>query len=476
MEIYDRQIRVFGREGQQILQGLTVGVVGAGGIGSLICVLLARLGVGHLILLDHDVIEPSNLNRLAGATLEDAVEHRSKVDVLAGYTARVNPDIIVLPIQKSILEKESQEYLKGCDVIFGCTDNQSSRWVLNEFAVEHLIPYFDTGTGIITGPQQTIERAGGQVRVVIPGLGCLNCIGGIKIDVAQQELLPESDRNIAIQLGYIAGADIKAPAVASLNGVIANLAVTEFMAFVTGFRPVRRFVGYDFLNATVQPYTFPQDPSCFTCSPVGSLALGDAGAPLPVELLIDKPQPHNEGKPTMENETQNIHSAITNLLSHCRQQDLPIQGHADNRWLVIRQAKLGSDFNQPAADVMVKFFGNTGDPVTFVPDEVQIAGNARVCPNFVASTPCLKGWKTLCPHMFQDVGGDLLPFLACLCGFLANPILCGCMGCPGRDVPAQESATEGSGETRAADPFGHEHAERAGGNATTLSDETQATC
>lgn len=439
MEVYDRQIRVFGMEGQRILQGLTVGIVGVGGIGSLTFVLLVRLGVGCIIILDPDAVELSNLNRLAGATLEDAAKHRPKVNTLARYAASINPAIIVIPLQKSILEQESQEHLKGCDVVFGCTDNQSSRWILNKLAVEHLVPYFDTGTGIKAGLNQTIERAGGQVRVVIPGMGCLNCIGGLKMDIVQQEMLPEPDHNVAIPLGYIEGADIKAPAVASLNGVIANLAITEFMAFVTGFRPVRRFVGYDFMNATVLPYTFPRDPNCFTCSPVGSLAIGNAGAPLPVELLIDEPQPQNQGPSTMENKTKNVQGAITELLSHAEQEGLPIEGHAENRWLLLRHARLGSGFNRPVSNVMIKFFGNGGDPIIFVPDKLQIDEAAHVCPNFLASTPCLKGWKALCPHMFQDVGEELLQFIACLCGFLANPALCGGMGCPGKDTASREN-------------------------------------
>ena len=98
----------------------------------------------------------------------------------------------------------------------------------------HLIPYFDIGTGIQADSKHNIEHAGGQVRVVIPGMGCLNCIDGIDIDVAQQEMLPEKDRQVAEGLGYIAGANVKAPAVATLNGVPANLAVTEFLAFFTG--------------------------------------------------------------------------------------------------------------------------------------------------------------------------------------------------------------------------------------------------
>lgn len=434
MERYDRQIRVFGQYGQDILRGLTVAIVGVGGIGSLVSILLIRLGVGRIILIDPDVVEESNLNRLAGATLEDAQKGRPKVHVHARYGVRIDPDIEIIPVQDSILKAGAQQYLKMADMIFGCTDNQATRWILNKFAVQHSRPYFDTGTGIKAGQNHAVEHAGGQVRVVIPGMGCLNCIDGIKVDIAQQEMLPEAERQIHRQLGYIDGADMKAPAVASLNGVIANLAVTEFMAFATGFRPVRRFLGYDFVHATVLPYTFPRNPDCFTCSPTQSFATGDLGGPLPIHLLINEPELHNTGETQMQTETRNIHEAIAELLSQAQQRNLAIEGDAQSGWFLIKGIRIGWPFNRSRSPVMVKFFGDSKDPVVFLPDRIEIYDFADVCPHLLAKTASFKGWKTLCPHMFQDVGDELLQFITCLCGLLANPDLCGCMGCPARDA------------------------------------------
>ena len=428
MERYDRQIRVFGQYGQNILRGLTVAIVGAGGIGSLVFLLLVRLGVGRLILIDPDVVEVSNLNRLAGATLEDAQKKQPKVQVLARYAAKIDSAVEVIAVQDSILNASAQQYLKICDAMFGCTDNQSTRWILNKFAVEHYIPYFDAEAG----PRHTIEHAGGQVRVVVPGMGCLHCIDGIKVDVADQEMRPEEERQIHIQLGYIDGEEIKAPAVASLNGTVANLVVTEFLAFATGFRPVRRFVGYDFMNATVFPYTFPRDPNCFACNSIGALAIGDSGRPLPIELLLDEPD--NLGGPQMQTETKKASDAIAALLSHTAQKNLSIEGNAESGWFLLKRVRLGRPFNRAFSPVMIKFFGESRDPVILLPDTIQAVGDSLICPNFIATTPCLKGWKALCPHMFQDVGDELLEFVSCLCGFLANPGLCGCMGCPGRDT------------------------------------------
>lgn len=439
MERYDRQIRVFGRYGQEILRRLTVAIVGAGGIGSLVLVLLVRLGVGRIIVIDDDVVEVSNLNRLAGATLEDARKKRPKVQVLAEYAARINPAVKITTVQDSIMNASAQGYLKICDILFGCTDNQSTRWIENKFAVEHCTPYFDTGTGIKAGPDHTIEHAGGQVRVVVPGTGCLHCIDGIKVDIAEQEMRSEEEREIHTRLGYIEGANMKAPAVATLNGVIANLAVTEFMAYVTGFRPVHRFVGYDFMNATVLTYTFPRDPNCYACNPLGALAIGDGGQPLPIELLIDEPERDNMGGSPMQTQHNKIGEAITELLSQAAQKNLSIEGSPENGWFVLERIRLGRPFNRAFSSVMIKFVGENHDPMVLLPDTVRTADNSGVCPNFIAATPCLKGWKALCPHMFQDVGEELLLFITCLCGFLANPDLCGCLGCPGRDTLALAS-------------------------------------
>jgi molybdopterin/thiamine biosynthesis adenylyltransferase len=284
--MFNRQILVFGKAGQKILQKMTVGIIGLGGIGSVIFELLVRLGIWRIIAIDHDIVEESNLNRLAGSTRKDVEERIPKVTMLKRYANQISSHTKITAIQKNIHDEKATNCLKSCDAFFGCTDNQSSRWVLNRFSVQNLIPYFDTATGIQADPNLNIEHAGGQIRIVIPGSGCLNCINGIDIAVAQQEMMPEPDRRIAIQRGYIAGADVHAPAVASLNGVIANLAVTEFLAFFTGFKPLQRYIYYDFLKARVVGLNFNRDPNCYICSPTGSFAIGDVGTVLPAEMLV----------------------------------------------------------------------------------------------------------------------------------------------------------------------------------------------
>lgn len=140
----------------------------------------------------------------------------------------------------------------------------------------------------------------------------------------------------------------------------------------------------------------------------------------------------------MQNATKNIRNAITGLLSCPGRQHLKIEGCAERQWFALNGVELARVFNTSACDIMVKFFGQSDDPIILVPDTVQISADPRVCPKFIETVPCLKGWRALCPHMFHGVADELLQFIACLRGFLADPSLCGCMGCPGKDTKEAE--------------------------------------
>ena len=284
-EIHNRQVLAFGKPGQMMLQKQRVAIVGCGGIGSVMFVLLVRLGVRRFVLIDPDVVEFSNLNRLAATRLSDAENGTPKVEMLKNYGMAINPDIHVLAIAKSVYASESQFALRACDYVFGGLDMHSPRDLLNTLATQHMIPYIDTGTGLQSDEHHNIAHAGGQVRIVIPGMGCLKCIDGIDMDLAKMEQLPPDQRVGMVERGYIAGEDEHAPAVATLNGVIANLAVSEFLAYVTGFKPTSRYSFYNFLKPAVIPVEFFKKADCFCCSEETLLGCGDGGQMLPEYAL-----------------------------------------------------------------------------------------------------------------------------------------------------------------------------------------------
>ncbi|MEO8897877.1 MAG: ThiF family adenylyltransferase [Candidatus Dormibacter sp.] len=277
-EVFSRHIRAFGEEGQQRLQSLRVGVVGASGTGSHVCEQLIRLGVGELIVVDSDVVSRVNLNRIVTASGNDAAEERAKVDTVRDYAAWAATGTEVVGVRGDLLDTAVSERVRTVDALFGCTDTIASRAILNRIAVQHFIPYWDCGTEISAGHGL---RAYGRMRVVLAGGPCLYCSGVIDPEALRVELLDPAQRDLERARGYIRGAQAPAPSVVSINAVVASLAVTSFLRWVVGGEPIdggewifRSYAG------DVRRQEAQRDPQCPVCSTGARLGRAD----LPVGL------------------------------------------------------------------------------------------------------------------------------------------------------------------------------------------------
>lgn len=271
---FDRQIRAFGEEGQQKLEKQRVGIVGLGGIGSQVSQALAHLGIRDFVLVDPDRVEWSNLNRLVGATPADAEESRSKVEVAGRLIRSVNPNACVTSHALDLRTAEALVQLKDRDVVFGAVDNDGARLVLTELTAAYRIVYIDSATDF--PPDETgAIHFGGRVVVARPGHLCLLCAHEIDSEVAKIELEPPETRVVREEHGYGLGPAVPSPAVISLNAVVANAAVTEFICLVTGLR--EPFEGLHYLGdeAKLKPRSYSRDDSaCYTCNRVAGI--GDA--------------------------------------------------------------------------------------------------------------------------------------------------------------------------------------------------------
>src|SRR5260370_26001461 len=117
---FDRSVRAFGAEGQATLASLSIGIIGLGGIGSVLAEQLAHLGVRKLLLLDPDVLEETNLNRVVGATRLDI--GRPKVEVAADLIRRINPQIEARAILGDRIIANYARRILSSDFLFCCTD------------------------------------------------------------------------------------------------------------------------------------------------------------------------------------------------------------------------------------------------------------------------------------------------------------------------------------------------------------------
>ncbi len=171
---HSRQIQAFGEEGQRQVQRLRVAVVGLGGTGSVVVQQLAYLGVTDYILVDPDVIDASNLNRVVGAVPSD-IGNKHKVEIAQSIITSQRPHARITIIRDDVLKPDATRSLREAHIVFCCTDSEASRHLLNQFAYQYWIPVIDVGVGIHVQTHAPIQIAG-RVAMLSPGLPCLWCL------------------------------------------------------------------------------------------------------------------------------------------------------------------------------------------------------------------------------------------------------------------------------------------------------------
>jgi len=284
-EHYDRQVRFLGTPGQQLLKDATVGIVGLGGIGSLVNEYLARLGVGQLLLCDPDRLEPSNFSRVVGATPADlqANKRRSpkagtlKVDIARRIALDANPEISIVAIPDDFARDHVARRFLDCDFIFLAADSMRSRLIFNAIVHQYFIPGVQLGTKITVGERSgELEGAFSVVRRVTPGVGCLLCNQLIDSYKLAQEWKTDDERK---RQQY--GTSTPNPSVITMNAVAAAHAVNDFLFYFVGLSRTAEHPSYrrfDHLSGSAV-YDEPRiDQDCTECSTAAHsrFGMGDA--------------------------------------------------------------------------------------------------------------------------------------------------------------------------------------------------------
>jgi molybdopterin/thiamine biosynthesis adenylyltransferase len=229
---YQRQILLFGEEGQEKLKAARVLIAGVGGLGSPIALYLAAAGVGVLRLADCDIVEQSNLNRQLLHGSGDV--GRRKTQSAAEKLAALNPLIRLETVPERIEEITAGKIARDCNLIVDAMDNFPTRRLLNRIALAQGIP-------LVHG---AVRGLYGQATTIIPGkTPCLRCLFPVN---PPPEIFP------------IVGVTC---------GIIGSIEAMEAIKLLTGRGDplAGRLLFWDGLAGNADFLTVERDPSCPDC-------------------------------------------------------------------------------------------------------------------------------------------------------------------------------------------------------------------
>jgi hypothetical protein len=264
---YERQIRMFGKKGQEELANCHVGIIGLGGIGSMVAEYLARLGVGSFCLIDDDLVEETNLSRIVGASASDVKNGVSKIAVAERVILQSNPSAKIDLVLKDVARESVAKALSNCDYLFLAADSMRARLVFNALVHQYLIPGVQLGSKIRADSAGHLTEVMSANRPVRPGRACLWCNQLIDPSQLAKEAKTEEERK-----SQAYGVEEPNPSVISLNSISAGHAVNDFLLDYLNLRPDGGQTYYEHFHFTnrrrivVEPR---RDLDCSECSRSG---------------------------------------------------------------------------------------------------------------------------------------------------------------------------------------------------------------
>lgn len=287
-EIQARQASAFGKPFIDMLQSLRVGIVGSGGTGSPLATLSARAGIGELVLIDKDVLDESNLNRIRGLMKSDVGECKS--NALKAFIENIGLSVKVAAIPSDVdTDAEAVDALASCDVIIGCTDDFAGRELMNTALYAYAQPLIDVGLGgrIDCGSDghPFLRYHYGRISVILPESGqCLFCQGVINETWIQAQLARRENPEITdeeLQERYLGDGATDAPGVGPFTSASADFALATLYDLIKPFRrfplEVRRDMYFvDFVKMKIYSNKTIGNPDCPYCKKRAFLLLKES--------------------------------------------------------------------------------------------------------------------------------------------------------------------------------------------------------
>ena len=203
---YNRNILLegFGEEGQQKLKRSKVLVIGTGGLGSPVLLYLAAAGIGTLGIIDHDVVDISNLQRQILHHTEDV--GMPKITSAERKLKALNPDVHIISYKEYFTSDNAAKLVRQYDFIVDCCDNYETKFLINDICVAEQKPY----------SHGAVLALRGEVMTYIPGCADYRSV----FDNPPKD----GERINAAQVGVLG----------AMAGIVGSIQATETIKYLTG--------------------------------------------------------------------------------------------------------------------------------------------------------------------------------------------------------------------------------------------------
>lgn len=238
---YSRQTMfpAIGDDGQEKLSNSNVVIIGCGALGTNIATFLVRAGVGEVKIIDRDFIEYHNLQRQVLFDEEDIKRGLPKAIAAERHLRKVNSLVKIKGIVDDVNHTNIEKLCTGYDVILDGLDNLKTRFLINDVALKHGIPWIYGGA----------VASHGMTMTIIPGVTpCLRCVHPVITDPA------------SLSTCETAGIVNTVPA------VISALQATEAIKLIVGEQPNKELISINIWNGTFDRLKIKPQKDCPACN------------------------------------------------------------------------------------------------------------------------------------------------------------------------------------------------------------------
>ncbi|MBI2142256.1 ThiF family adenylyltransferase [Candidatus Woesearchaeota archaeon] len=244
---YSRQMLLghIGKEGQEKLGRSSVAVVGIGAIGCLASELLARSGIGKLILIDRDVVDESNLHRQVLFTAEDV--GMAKAAQAKAALEKINPEVSVTA-HAADLDCMHADMIKA-DLVLDCTDNMEARFLINEYCRKNRVPWVHSAAVMTSGTVIAFPQEA--------SMPCFRCIFSGQGQSETCDTVGVSN---------------------SITAAIAAIQVSEAIKLLLGMQVEQKMIRLDLMSNELLKLSMKKSSSCPVCNGVYEYLDGKKGS------------------------------------------------------------------------------------------------------------------------------------------------------------------------------------------------------